>query len=148
MDESTDIFNFTKNYENSHYTSKYYNQEIIFHPTKITYNADLCFEVWNYSELKGVIPCHKNFVIENIPVVAAKYRDGSNFTDEKNKDGISVYKIEGYGFGPKLVCQFIAGFYGDDSDFSFDIVEICRIARDGSVRHSCHSCHSCKMNFY
>lgn len=99
------------------YSSENYKTEVIFCPPKVGCNADLCFEIWDDDSLKGVIPCYKEFISDNAPVVAAKFRDGSNLT---NEDGLSIFKIEGYNFKPELVCEFVASFFDGKLDLRFD----------------------------
>ena len=99
MTKKTKTIKITPNFEDLTYTSKHYKPEIIFNPTKITDKADLCFEIWEANEIKGVVPCDKQFMMKNVPVVAGKYREGNNFKDDKNEDGVSIYKLEGFQSG-------------------------------------------------
>jgi len=80
-------------------------------------------EVFFNDELAAVIPCDKKLMIANVPVIAAKYRDGSNFRDEET-DGKSVFKLKLddepnlWCITPELVRQFISVLYLETVDFN------------------------------
>jgi len=80
-------------------------------------------EVFFNDELAAVIPCDKKLMIANVPVIAAKYRDGSNFRDEET-DGKSVFNLKLddepnlWCITPELVRQFISVLYLETVDFN------------------------------
>jgi len=74
-----------------------------------------------------VIPCEKSYVTSNVPAIAGKYREGSNFRDKKN-DGISVYELN-FDLDPQLVCDFIEIIYSGDLYFdSKNAIGFCILA--------------------
>ena len=99
-------------FEGCEYKSEEYDEALIFHPSDITYNADMLIKICNNSILQGVIPCHKRFMIQNFPAIAGKYKN-DKFEDEKTKDGLSIYTINDLTceFDAELVCDFIGSFY-------------------------------------
>ena len=100
-----------------------YDDVEIFHPTNASSDATLIIEVLKDGELQGVIPCNKDLMIGNIPVIAAKFKKDffkgfngiSRFRQDQHK-GIATFKLEtSYlpdTFLPaEYVCQFIEGIY-------------------------------------
>jgi len=109
-------FKISRNFDTCKFQSNKYEPSIILHPTERTSRANLMIEVFFNDELAAVIPCEKDYMIANVPVIAAKYREGSNFRDEET-DGKSVFQLKLdddphlWCITPELVCQFISVLY-------------------------------------
>jgi len=92
----------------------------LYHPVEHTSKSNLLIEVSNDQVLKGVIICDLEFVCDNIPVIASKYKttNGKTFRLEE-KSGKSVYSLD-CEYEPKLVCEFIASLYEESVEIRQD----------------------------
>lgn len=88
----------------------------MFHPTDNTIKADLIIEI-NAPELTGAIPCHKQFMIDHVPLIEVKFREDSNLIKQESGE-VSVFTLGGCLFDPQLVCDFFACFYEGRVDFT------------------------------
>lgn len=93
-----------------------YNEVPIFEPRKHCVGSDLILEVWFLDKNRLIIPVHKQFMMDNSPVIRAKFQHKSNWDDDMN-NGISTFKIE-TGHSPTLVGKFIKAMYDGEAEFN------------------------------
>ena len=114
---------------------KGYDDVEIWHPTQATSDATLIIEVLRDGKLQGVIPCSKDLMIGNIPVIAAKFKQDffkgfngiSRFRQDQHK-GIDIFKLE-TDMPAEFVCQFIEGIYNGVFDIMiWNVIEFCILA--------------------
>ena len=121
-------FKISRNLDLSKFKSKHYEDSLIFHPSDETTTPNLLIEVINNRVLTGVIPCaNKDFMSLNIPVIGARFKKDNNYRS-KEKDGISIYELEG-DFEPQTVCDFVKGMTTGDFDVSpSNAIKFCYLA--------------------
>lgn len=112
------MFILTKKPENLLYqcTDKY--TVPVLHPTEITVNADLIIQIKTPEmALAAVLPCHKQFMIDHVPLIEAKFREDSNWIKEE-VGKIQTFDLCICGVKPQLVCDFFACFYQGHVNFT------------------------------
>ena len=60
-----------------------YKDVKIFNPIQATVKSDLLIKIVDAKELMVIIPCHKDFLVDNIPVIGAKFRENTNWVKEQ-----------------------------------------------------------------